>query len=82
MSIVPRGLIVQLHNRGLADNDIAQQMKQKADVVQSCIVDYEQVVSLLRHGHTVGEISSVTGIPEKVALEYLGLAYRFNPHLK
>lgn len=82
MPIIPRGLIIQLHNRGLEDDIIAQQMRQNPDVVQSCITDYERVVSLLGQGYTVNEISAAIGIPDRVALEYLSLAYRFNPHLK
>jgi hypothetical protein len=82
MPIIPRGLIIQLHNRGLEDDIIAQQMRQNRDVVQSCITDYERVVSLLGQGYTVNEISAAIGISDRVALEYLSLAYRFNPHLK
>lgn len=82
MAIIPRGLIVQLHNRGIADSEIARQMRQSPDVVSACINDYERVVSLLGQGYTVDEIGSLTGIPRAVALEYLSLAYRFNPHLK
>lgn len=82
MSIIPRGLIVQLHNRGLTTTDIARQMRQSPDVVSTCINDYERVVSLLGQGYTVDEIGSLTGISRAVALEYLSLAYRFNPHLK
>ncbi len=82
MPIVPRGLIVQLHNRGLTTKDIARQMQQSPAVVDSCIRDYERVVSLLGQGYTVDEIGAAAGISRAVALEYLSLAYRFNPHLK
>jgi len=78
----PRGLVIQLHNRGLANEDIAQQMRQSSEAVQSCIADYERVIALLGKGYAVDQISSATGIPDKIALEYLSLAYRFNPHLK
>ncbi|MBU0490846.1 MAG: DUF1670 domain-containing protein [Chloroflexi bacterium] len=80
--IIPRGLIIQLYNRGLADEDIARQMRQNFGTVKSCIKDYEQVTSLLGQGYGIDEIGQTVGIPERTALEYLSLAYRFNPHLK
>jgi len=82
MASIPRGLIIQLYNRGLANEAIARQVDQNQDVVSSCITDYEQVRSLLNQGYTLDEIGAVIGIPSQTTLEYLSLAYRFNPQLR
>jgi hypothetical protein len=82
MASIPRGLIIQMHNRGLTDEAIAQQVGQSPDVVRACVADYESVKSLLGQGYTMDEIGSTIGVPMPVTLEYLSLAYRFNPQLR
>ena len=82
MTSVPRGLIIQLYNRGLANEAIAREVGQDQDMVRSCITDYERVRSLLNQGYTLDEIGSAIGVTSQTALEYLSLAYRFNPQLR